>query len=235
VTGFDHLEEIDHLLTTTKAVRKRLELSRRVDRAVVRECVEIACYAPNASNAQEWRWVVVDEPALRAEVAAQYRAITVPPVSQMLATKEANGDETGARISRSILWLAEHLHEVPVLVIPCYDIAAAEARYRDLIPDDTVREAAGGVQRQEMTSGMYASVLPAVWSFQLALRSRGLGSVLTTAHQADQPAMAEILGIPTSWDQTCLIPVAHVDGDFRRSPRKPVDEVIVWNRAGVPA
>ena len=58
---------------------------------------------------------------------------------------------------------------------------------------------------------------------------------MTTAHQADQPAMAEILGIPTSWDQTCLIPVAHVEGDFRRSPRKPVDEVIVWNRAGVPA
>jgi nitroreductase len=235
VTGFEHLDEIDHLLTTTKAVRRRLDLTRPVDRAVVRECIEIACYAPNASNAQEWRWVVVDEPELRAEVAAQYRAITVPPVTQMLATKEAKGDETGARISRSILWLAEHLHEVPVLVIPCYDIAAAEARYRELIPDDAVREAAGGVQRQEMTSGMYASVLPAVWSFQLALRSRGLGSVLTTAHQADQPAMAGILGIPPSWDQTCLIPVAHVDGDFRRSPRKPVDDVIVWNRAGVPA
>jgi nitroreductase len=235
VTRFEHLDEIDHLLTTTKAVRKRFDLTRPVDRAVVRECIEIGCYAPNASNAQEWRWVVVDEPQLRAEVAAQYRAITVPPVTQMLATKEANGDEAGARISRSILWLAEHLHQVPVLVIPCYDIAAAETRYRDLIPDDAVREAAGGVPRQEMTSGMYASVLPAVWSFQLALRSRGLGSVLTTAHQADQPAMAEILGIPAAWAQTGLIPVAHVDGDFRQSPRKPVDEVIVWNRAGVPA
>jgi nitroreductase len=232
---FEHRDEIDHLLTTTKAVRKRLDLTRPVDRALVRECIEIACYAPNASNAQEWRWVVVDEPELKAEVASQYRAVTVPPVTQMLATKEAIGDETGARISRSILWLAEHLHQVPVLVIPCYDIAAAEARYRALIPDDAVREAAGGVQRQEMTSGMYASILPAVWSFQLALRSRGLGSVMTTAHQAVQPKMAEILGIPTAWDQTCLIPVAHVDGDFKRSPRKPVDDVIVWNRAGVPA
>ena len=106
------------------------------------------------------------------------------------------------------------------VVIPCYDIAAAETRYRTLIPDDVVREAAGGVPRQQMTSGMYASILPAVWSFQLALRSRGLGSVLTTAHQADQPAMAEILGIPTTWDQSCLIPVAHVDGDFTRSPRR---------------
>lgn len=232
MTRFEHLDEIDHLLTTTKAVRRRLDVTRPVDRAVVRECVELGCYAPNASNAQEWHWVVVDDPELRTEVAAQYRAVTVPPVTQMLATKEARGDEAGARISRSILWLAEHLHEIPVLVIPCYDVAAAEARYRDLIPDDAVREAAGGVQAHEMTSGMYASILPAVWSFQLALRSRGLGSVLTTAHQADQPTMAEILGIPTSWDQTCLLPVAHVDGDFRRSPRRPVDEVIVWNRAG---
>jgi nitroreductase len=235
-SSFGHLDEIDHLLTTTKAVRRRLDLARPVARDLVRECIEIACYAPNASNAQEWRWVVVDDPALRAEVAAQYRAVTVPPVAQMLATKEAAGDEAGARISRSILWLAEHLHEVPVLVLPCYDVAAAEARYRDLIPDDAVREAAGGVQTHEMTSGMYASILPAVWNFQLALRSRGLGSVLTTAHQADQPAMAAILGLPASWDQTCLIPVAHTtDGDFRRSPRLPVDDVIVWNRAGAPA
>lgn len=231
--AFHHLDEIDYLLTTTKAVRRRLDLARPVERAVVRDCIEISCYAPNASNAQEWRWVVVDEPELRAAVAEQYRAVTVPPVTQMLTTKEANGDEAGARISRSILWLAEHLHEVPVLVIPCYDVDAAETRYRDLIPDAAVREAAGGVQTQHMTSGMYASILPAVWSFQLALRSRGLGSVLTTAHQADQPAMAEILGIPTAWDQTCLIPVAHTTGgDFRRSRRRPVEEVIVWNRAG---
>ena len=84
-----------------------------------------------------------------------------------------------------------------------------------------------------MTSGMYASILPAVWSFQLALRSRGLGSVLTTAHQADQAAMAAILGIPPSWHQTALIPVAYTTGgDFTRSRRKPVDAVIVWNRAG---
>jgi nitroreductase len=78
---------------------------------------------------------------------------------------------------------------------------------------------------------MYASILPAVWSFQLALRSRGLGSVLTTAHQADQPGMAEILNIPLSWAQTSLIPVAYTTGgDFNPPPRKPVEDVIVWNR-----
>jgi nitroreductase len=226
-----NLEAIDRLLTTTKAVRRRLDLTRPVPRAVVQECIELACYAPNASYAQEWRWVVVDDPELRAQVAEQYRAVTEPPVTQMLATKEQMGDEAGARISRSILWLAEHLREVPVIVIPCYDIAAAEARYRTLIPDPALRDQ-GGVETHEMTPGMYASILPAVWNFQLALHSRGLGSVLTTAHQADQPAMAEILGIPTTWHQTALLPVAYTTGgDFTRSPRKPVTDVIVWNRS----
>ena len=229
---FEHLEAIDHLLTTTKAVRRRLDLGRLVPRAVVEECIELACYAPNASNAQEWRWVVVDDPRLRAEVAEQYRAVTVPPVTQMLRTKEAQGDQAGARISRSILWLAEHLRDVPVIVLPCYDVEAAEARYRTLIPDPALRDR-GGVETHEMTSGMYASILPAIWSFQLALRSRGLGSVLTTAHQSDQPAMAEILGIPAAWHQTALIPVAYTtNGDFMRSPRKPVADVIIWNRSG---
>jgi nitroreductase len=229
---FTHLDEIDHLLATTKAVRKRLDLVRPVPRAVVEECIELACYAPNASNAQEWHWVVVDDPELRAAVAEQYRAVTAPPVTQMLETKLAMGDDAGARISQSILWLAEHMRDVPVLVFPCYDIAAAEARYRTLIPDPALRDR-GGIETHEMTPGMYASILPAVWSFQLALRSRGLGSVLTTAHQADQAAMAAILGIPTSWHQTALLPVAYTTGgDFRRSPRKPVHDVIVRNRAG---
>jgi nitroreductase len=196
----------------------------------VRDCIEVACYAPNASNAQEWRWVVIDEPELRGAVATQYRAVTVPPVTQMLATKEAKGDDAGARISRSILWLAEHLHEVPVLVIPCYDVAAAEARYRDLIPDDAVREAAGGVQTREMTSGMYASILPAVWSFQLALRSRGLGSAFTTLHLMEEAAAAELLGIPETVTQCALIPVAYTIGDeFKPASRKPIRDVVYAN------
>ncbi|HWF21748.1 MAG TPA: nitroreductase family protein [Acidimicrobiales bacterium] len=226
----NHLFEIDHLLSTTRAVRRRLDLNRLVSREVVTECIRLACYAPNASNAQDWRWVVVDDPDQRALIGAHYRALVEPPVSQMLATKVSLGDEAGARISRSILYLAEHMAEVPVLVIPCYDVVAAESRYQQLISDPVLQQAAVS-DTHEMTSGMYASILPAVWSFQLALRSRGLGSVLTTAHQADQPGMAEILNIPLSWAQTSLIPVAYTTGgDFNPPPRKPVEDVIVWNR-----
>jgi len=229
VTTFAHLSEIDHLLTTTKSVRRRLDLSRPVPRELLLECIEIGCYAPNASNAQEWHWIVIDDPILRREVGEQYRKMAVPPVSQMLETKLSRGDEAGARISRSILWLAEHMSEVPLIVIPCYDVTAAEARYRDLISDPALLENAAA-ETHGMTSGMYASILPAVWNFQLALRSRGLGSVLTTAHQGDQAAMAEILGLPGDWFQTCLIPVAFTIGEsFSRSRRKAVNDVVVWN------
>lgn len=217
------LEPIDRLLTTTKAVRKRLDLERPVDPEEVVDCIRLASYSPNASNAQEWHWVVVTDPDLRAAVGEQYRKTTAPVVSTMLASKEAAGDEAGARISRSILYLADHMAEVPILVIPCYDVEAAGQRYGRLIGPDR--------QPVEMEPGMYASIYPAVWSFLLALRSRGLGSVLTTAHQSDQPAMAEILGLPDTWFQTALLPVAHTKGgDFKPSRREPVEGSIVWNR-----
>jgi nitroreductase len=217
------LTQTDRLLMTTKAVRRRLDLSRPVARDVVVECIRLAAYAPNASNAQEWRWIVIDDRAQRAMVGEQYRRTLSPIVTEMLSRKEAAGDESGARISRSVLYLADRMAEVPVLVIPCYDVAAADDRYTRLAGPKAAVEA--------MEPTKFASIYPAVWSFQLALRSRGLGSVLTTAHLADQPAMAAILGIPPSWYQVALIPVAYTTGGgFVPSPRGPVDDSIVWNR-----
>jgi nitroreductase len=215
------LGEIDRLLTTTKDVRYRLDLTRPVDRDLIVDCIRLANYAPNASNAQEWHWVVVTDPDVRRRAGEQYRKIVEPLVSTMLANKEKADDDPGVRISRSILYLAEHMHEVPVLVFPCYDLTAAHDRYSTLLSPERAPTA--------MRSDQYASIYPAVWSFQLAVRSRGLGTVLTTAHQLDQPAMAEILDIPSTWDQTCMIPVAHVTGDdFTPSPRVPVEETIIW-------
>jgi nitroreductase len=217
------LSEIDRLLTTTKAVRRRLDLTRPVARAVIAECIRLACYAPNASNGQEWRWVVLDDRDQVRRAGELYRDILVPRVSTMLETKLADGDEAGARISRSILYLADKMPEVPAIVLPCYDRGLKLERYSRLLQQETAMS-------PEMNAASYASIYPAVWSFQLALRSRGLGSVLTTAHQFDQPGMAKILGIPEAWDQTCLIPVGYVTGnDFTPSPRGPVEDVIVWN------
>lgn len=202
---------VDHLLTTTRAVRKRLDLLRPVEPEIIEECLRLAIQAPTGGNSQGWRWIVVTDADKRAALADAYRKTWVPYIAASQAAAP-DPDAQQQRVVDSAGYLADHLHEVPVHVIPCI-------YGRGLSGGEPVDSA-----------GLYGSIYPAVWSFQLALRSRGLGSVLTTAHQADQLAMAAILGIPTSWDQICLIPVAHTTGgDFRRSPRRPVDDVIVWN------
>ena len=149
-------EETDRLLMTTKAVRRRLDLTRPVEREKIVDCIRLAAYTPNASNAQDWRWVVVDDPEVRKAAGEQYRKMTVPPVSKMLESKLARGDEAGARISRSIIYLAERMADVPVLVFPCYDKEPAAERYDQLpgprlvAPRDGLREVrvdlSGGVE-----------------------------------------------------------------------------------------
>ena len=211
-TGFD-LDQVDRLLSTTRAVRRQLDLERPVPRSVIEECLQLAVYAPNATNAQTWRWLVVTDPELRAAVGAVYREVLLPISTRMRDDRLERGDEAGLRHSASVLYLAEHLGEVPVLVVPC------------------VEEAIDADANLAEVTAYFGSVYPAVWSFQLALRSRGLGSALTTAHQIDQPAMAAILGIPNTWDQTAMIPVGYTTGDdFSPSPRRPVEETIVFNR-----
>jgi nitroreductase len=138
--------------------------------------------------------------------------VTVPAVRPMLEAKQAAGDEAGVRISRSILYLADVMGRVPLLVVPCFHFRPAPGEHLAQV------------------SRMYASTYPAVWSFLLALRSRGLASVLTTAHTLDEPPMAGILGIPDGWTQTALVAVGYpTGGDFVPSPRRPVAELVSWN------
>jgi len=220
------LQTVDRLLTTTKAVRRRLDFDRPVPRELIIECLRLAAYAPNASNAQEWHWIVVDDKDQRARLAEIYRRLLLPRVTQMKAAKERAGDVAGARISSSIIHLAEEMHRVPVLVVPCFDVAASIGRYHEQLPEPGQHPIA-----TKMDSSMFASILPAVWSFQLAARSRGLGTVLTTAHQLDQPAIAEVLNLPESWYQVALVPVAYTKGDdFTPSPRAAIENTIIWNR-----
>jgi nitroreductase len=205
--------DLDHALRTTRAVRRRLDLDRRVDRVVVHECLELAFQAPNGSNQQLWQWVLVDDPAVKARMADVYRAAmddyaTSPEVA---ATDYSSAE--AQRISASVLHLREHLHRVPVLVVPLL----------------TVRVDRAGVFHQ---ASLWGSVLPAVWSFMLALRGRGLGSAWTTIHLHREAEMADVLGIPhRSFTQTGLLPVAYTVGtDFAPAPRRPVGEVVHWNR-----
>ncbi len=206
IPPFD-LAETDRLLSTTRAVRRRLDLEREVPREVILDCVRLSQQAPTGSNAQGWRWLVVTDAAKRAELARLYRETA----NQYLEAARSNipkGDAQTSRVYDSAFWLVDHLHEVPVHVIPC-----VEGRLPDGAPN-------------AMAAAIFGSIFPAVWSFQLALRSRGLGSTLTTLHLFREAEAAKLLGIPEGVTQVALLPVAYTKGaDFKVAVR-PAPETI---------
>ena len=195
------LATVDHLLATTRAVRRRLDLTRPVPVEVIEECLRLAVQAPTGSNRQGWRWVVVTDGEKRAALAELYRQAFGPYIS-------SGDDAPRTRVAESAVWLAERLQDVPVHVIPC-------------IEDYT---------KGNPHAGVYGSIYPAVWSFQLALRGRGLGTVLTTLHLRHEREAAALLGIPDGVIQAGLLPVAYYTGDdFKPARRRPVEELTYWN------
>lgn len=213
---------VDELLTTTRAVRKRLDLTRPVEPEVIRECLELAVQAPTPGGAQNWHFIVVTEASQREALAALYRRTAHAPggqddiLAQMIASAaDAREAEVMRRKMAPAMHLTEHLHEVPVHVIPC-----VEGRAEDLPP----------IERAAHWGGIW----PAVWSFMLAARSRGLGTVLTTLHLGYEREAAALLGVPYAQVmQVGLIPVAYTLGTaFKPAGRKPLDEVVHWNRWG---
>jgi nitroreductase len=204
----------DELLTTTRAVRRRLDLARPIEGRLIEECIRIAQQAPNGSNMQEWHFVVVTDSAKRAELSRLYRKgsesyFTDNPI-------HAGGDPKRraerTRLRESAMFLVDHMHEVPVLVIPCFNGRAE------------------GLSSQDQAA-TWGSILPAAWSFMLALRARGLGSAFTTFHLSQEEYAARLLGIPfREVTQAALIPVAYTKGTtFRPGPRGPVSSMIHWN------
>jgi nitroreductase len=201
----------DELLSTTRAVRRRLDLTRPVEREVLEECLELAQQAPTASFAQNWHFVVVTDAGLRAALGELWRGVADSYVRRRAAAAAA--DPVLARLGEGVRFLAEHIHEVPVHVIPC-----VEGRTDG-------KPAAAQAAR-------WASIIPAAWSFMLAARARGLGSVWTTFHLRHEREAAELLGIP--YDrvmQAALIPVAYTVGtEFKPGPRRPLDTLVHWDR-----
>ncbi len=199
----------DELLATTRAVRKRLDLDKPVPRDVIDECLELAIQAPTGSNSQGWRWLVVEDADKKKALADLYRKAGE---EYLTAAGEQAADGQTKRVFTSAMYLMEHLHEVPVHVIPCI----------------TGRPPAESPSA--MWAGLYGSIFPAVWNFQLALRARGLGSVLTTLHLIHEKEAAELLGIPDDVMQCALLPVGYTKGtDFKRATRDPVAEITHWN------
>lgn len=201
----------DRLLSTTRSVRKRLDLNRPVEPDVILECLRLAVQAPTASNGQNWRWLVVTDPAKRVELARLYAE---GGADYLKSAAERELDPQTRRVYESAIHLADVLGRVPVHVIACLQGRA------DNMPNI-------------LAASMYGSIIPAAWSFMLALRSRGLGSAWTTMHLLKEKEAAELLGIPGDITQVALLPVAYTVGDdFKPAERPPVETITYWDTWG---
>lgn len=207
----------DELLTTTRSVRRRLDLSRSVPRELIEECLTIALQAPSGSNRQSWQWLVITDAEQRAAVGAVYkRACDAYLESEGAAGKlfadDPERSSVQQRVHRSVAHLADRMGQVPALVIPCLEVASGK------LPDGN-------------QAGLWGSLLPAAWSYMLAARSRGLGTAWTTLHLAYESEVAELLGLPANVYQAALIPTAYYTGDsFKPAPREPVSSVLHYDR-----
>lgn len=199
----------DLLLTTTKQVRKRLDLSRPVPRELLLECIDVASHAPMGGNQERNRWMIIDDPAIKAEITPIYQGVGRP----YLAAGGQGAEGRQAKVVESASFLVEHIGDVPAWVI---------AMRLDRLPS--------GAPNSDV-AGYHGSVAPGVWSFQLAARARGLGSAWTTFHLVHEEKVAEILGIPPTVTQIALLPVAFYTGDsFAPAPRRPAHEITYANR-----
>jgi nitroreductase len=208
-TPFD-LTETDRLLSTTRSVRKRLDLERPVPRELITECLGLAVQAPTRINTQTWRWLIVTDATTRAEIARLYNETAK---GHLEAALDSAADAGTRRVYESSLHLCDVLARVPVHVIPCIE---------------------GRVEDNANPAAFFGSILPAAWSFMLALRSRGLGAAWTTGHLYKEQEVADVLGIPFGQvTQVALLPVAYTIGtEFKPGPRLPVADITYWERWG---
>ncbi|MGI9328553.1 MAG: nitroreductase family protein [Pseudomonadales bacterium] len=212
----------DELLSTTRAVRKRLDFDREVPRPLIDECMNLALQAPSGSNAQGWQFMFVNDKDKIAKIGELYRvAFAGYAASDMAASKQHADDpsmhDTQQRVQTSAQYLADNMHRVPLMMLPCY-MGRLEA-----VPTAMMNAS---------QAGTLGSIIPAAWSFMLAARARGLGTCWTTLHLNHEKEIAEILGIPyDSVTQVALIPVGYTKGtDFKVAPRKPLETVVHFNQ-----
>jgi nitroreductase len=211
----------DKLLTTTRSVRKRLDLTRPVPAELIAECIDVAMQAPTGTNAQNWSFVVVTDPAKRAAIADLYRKAGEMMAGSGYPPPLPEGDpreHVMPKVMESAMYLGTVLEQVPVFVIPCVQ---------------------GRVENMPMVvaqASTYGSILPAAWSFMLAARARGLGTVWTTIHLFFEKDVAALLGIPDDWTQVALFPVAYYTGDdFKPAHRLPAAQMTHWDSWGTHA
>jgi nitroreductase len=210
---------LDELLSSTRSVRKRLDFDKPVEMSVIEECLNLALQAPSGSNSQGWHFVVVTDKDKKSAIAEYYRQsfsnyVSSSHVPDKVHDTSADMAETQKRVLVSAKYLADNIQKTPCMLIPCI---------RD-------RADTPGLTSAHQAS-IFASIFPAVWSFMLAARARGLGSCLTTLHLSYEKEVADILDIPyEEIEQVALIPVAYTLGtDFKSGPRTPLENLLHTN------
>ena len=207
----------DTLLTTTRSVRKRLDLTRPVPLELIEECLRIALQAPSGGNAQNWHWLVVTDPGQRRAIGAVYREAVQDYIDSPVWAAKLFGDDparsgTQQRVGDSITYLGDRMGEVPVLLIPCVDVGP------DGLPEGN-------------QAILWGSLLPAAWSYMLAARARGLGAAWTCLHLFREREVAKILDLPDHIRQGAMIPTAYSIGtSFKPAPRQPLETVLHLDR-----
>ena len=212
MTKFD-VKHTDTLLTTNRAVRKRLDLSRLVEEQQIKKCLEISQQAPVGSNCQGWQWVIITDKGKRRIIANYYRQDADNYLEEGKNSARDKDDDQDLKVFDSAKYFADNMEDILLLVIPCID---------------TSHMALHAPARKWLSLG--GSIFPAIWSFQLALRARGLGSCITTFHLSYGREISKIIGIPETFAQVALLPVAYnKETYFKPAKRPPVSEIIHWN------
>jgi nitroreductase len=210
------LAAVDHILTTTRTVRKRLDLTRPVDPQIIEQAIDIALQAPTGSNRQGWHFIIVTDPNKKKAIADLYRKAADVYRSRPQPTYAADDPRAGQgkRIGASATYLYEHLHEVPAIVF-----AGIEGRFEK--------------EPAFVQASTYGSVLPAAWSFMLALRARGVGAAWTTLALMHEKEVAKTLGIPDNITLGVMIPIGYYTGaDFKPATRLPARDRTHWDSWG---
>lgn len=201
------VKSVDAALTTTRSVRLRLDLERPVDNEIILDCIDIAEQAPSGGNQGSRRWIVVRDPAMKDKLAALYMEAAGKWMIES-RDKTAGTGHPNEKVMASAAYLAEHLAEVPAIVIPTII----------------------GVHDGSGRPGLFDSVIQSAWSFCVALRARGLGTAWTTAILSRTDEVREILGIPDGMTEIAMLPVAWTRGtEFKPAPRFPAREITYFD------
>ncbi len=209
------LASVDYILETTRSVRKRLDMTRPVDRDAVMRCLEIAIQAPTGSNSQGWKWLILTDADKKARIGEYYKRSWYDYAG--VATRAEVGSEPSAQMQRvisSARYLADHMREAPMMIFPCVHGRASDAS-------------------PAANAGLYGSIIPAAWSLMLALRARGIGAAWTTLHLSYEKECNEILGIPADVSTAALLPIAYFTGEtFQKADRVPASDLTYWESWG---